>query len=128
MSRVPAIGPKPRPGDKSRRAELEALYAELPSLSCRGLCTDSCGPISMSRIEWQRICRRSRSETLTLLPDMTCPMLDDGRCSVYDIRPMICRLWGLVETMTCPWGCKPDRYLTHEEGGEFLRRAMEIGT
>lgn len=110
-------------------ADLDALYAELPTIACKGQCWDSCGPISMSRIEWLRITTRlgytprqqidpERPETLT------CPMLKDHRCSVYELRPMICRLWGIVESMPCPWGCRPQpRYLTHREGHDFLLRA-----
>ena len=79
----------------------------------------------MSRVEWQRICKRLGEERKAV--DINCPMLDNGRCSVYDIRPMICRLWGIVETMLCHHGCKPDRVLTAEEGFEFLQRAAEIG-
>lgn len=121
------VGPASRPGDKKRRTQLEALYAELPSMECRGLCSESCGPVMMSRLEWQAICRRIGREpraTATL----TCPMLSEHRCTVYDIRPTICRLWGLVddETMRCPHGCVPDRWLTREEGYAFLRRAREI--
>jgi Fe-S-cluster containining protein len=29
--------------------------------------------------------------------DYTRPALVDGRCSVYDVRPMICRVWRLFE-------------------------------
>jgi hypothetical protein len=127
MSRLPQVGPKPRPGDKRRRAELDALYAELPALSCRGLCQESCGPIFMSRVEWQRICK-SVGEERKADDSLTCPLLTaGGTCEVYQVRPMICRLWGLVETMPCPWGCKPERYLTQDEGHEFLERTGEIG-
>lgn len=56
-----------------------------------------------------------------------CPALDFvGRCSVYEHRPMICRLWGLVEDMPCHYGCKPERYLTRAEGHDFLTRLQEI--
>lgn len=58
----------------------------------------------------------------TVDADLTCSLLRDDRCSVYDIRPSICRLWGLVESMPCLWGCKPDRYLTDPEGHAFLTR------
>lgn len=52
-----------------------------------------------------------------------CPALDFiGRCSVYEIRPLICRLWGVVETMKCHYGCEPERYLTDEEGKVFFAR------
>jgi hypothetical protein len=128
VARLPVIGPKPIPGDKRRRLELDALYAELPRLDCRGLCAESCGPIVTTRVEWQRICRAAGYEPKALVgvDGLTCPLLKDNRCTVYEVRPLICRLWGLVETMPCLWGCKPERYLTHEEGLEFLTRAAEI--
>jgi Fe-S-cluster containining protein len=77
----------------------------------------------MGRIEWQRVCRAQGERKADSL---TCPYLEEERCTVYEVRPLICRLWGLVESMPCPWGCKPERYLTHEEGHELLARAAEI--
>jgi Fe-S-cluster containining protein len=78
----------------------------------------------MGRVEWQRICKRVGHEPRAT--SLTCPLLQNARCSVYLIRPMICRLWGLVETMPCLWGCVPERYLTREEGFEFLARAARL--
>lgn len=107
---------------------LDALYAELPRLDCQGRCQESCGPILMSRIEWQRIQRRTGQRAPKLRADLTCPFLSAvGRCTVYGVRPMICRLWGLVPSMPCVFGCQPERWLTEEQGREYLRRANEIG-
>lgn len=127
MARLPVVGPKPIPGDKRRRQALQDLYAELPALECKRLCSESCGPVFMVRVEWQRICRVLGEERQGDPGTLVCPILEEGRCAAYDVRPTICRLWGMVETMKCPWGCIPDRYLTHEEGLEFLVRAGEIG-
>jgi hypothetical protein len=82
---------------------------------CKGLCAESCGPIEASQAE-----RRLLTSHGVRLPsiedalmdmlaggDGNCPALKDGRCTVYDVRPTICRLWGVVEGMPCPWGCKP---------------------
>jgi hypothetical protein len=112
--------------DLARQAALDALYRELPTLDCQRQCQDCCGPIAMSRVEWQRICRK-----LGHVPrgadDLVCPMLQQGLCSVYHIRPVICRLWGVTETLPCPWGCQPQpRYLTHEEGLVYCARADYI--
>ena len=52
----------------------------------------------------------------------------DRRCAVYEVRPMICRLWGLVERMPCPFGCRPEGgLLSDEEGARLLREANRIG-
>ena len=34
---------------------------------------------------------------------LTCPLLDKhGKCMVYTVRPMICRLFGSAKSMKCP--------------------------
>jgi uncharacterized protein len=110
---------------------LDGLYAELPQLDCKRLCQGCCGPVRMSRVEWERIIARvgRRPEPTTeQAARLDCPLLTAaGLCSVYDVRPLICRLWGLVPAMACPFGCVPERWLTDEEGHDLLRRADEIG-
>lgn len=52
---------------------------------------------------------------------LTCPLLNpDGKCSVYADRPAICRIWGVVKEMRCPFGCKPKRWMTKAESFEIL--------
>lgn len=113
--------PNPRLQDE----RLDALYAELPSIECRGKCFDSCGPIEMSVRE------RARIETLSgpvTCHGIVCNKLVNNRCSVYSIRPMICRLWGLIESLPCHYGCRPEGgLLSNEEGFRFIARALDIG-
>lgn len=111
---------------RDRVADLEQLYAELSQIQCKGRCAESCGPIAMSPLERQRLKERG-IEITPLTP--TCPALTQiGLCSVYDVRPMICRLWGLVEQMTCPWGCRPEGgFLDDATARRLLRRADVVG-
>ena len=44
---------------------------------------------------------------------------DRRRCSVYDRRPLICRLYGTSELMRCE-GCTPERYLSEKETEEII--------
>lgn len=106
----------------TKRRALDALYAELPRLNCQGKCAESCGPIAMSPLELDRIVERTGSEPTFDRLTLTCSLLRVERRTVYPIRPAICRLWGLVESMPCPWGCKPERYLTDAQGHAFLSR------
>lgn len=103
---------------------LDALYAGLPKLECKRLCSECCGPILMGAVEWDRIIARlgyRPTPTEQQASDLDCPMLKNGECSVYSIRPAICRLWGLVPSMRCPHGCEPERVLTEAEAHEFMR-------
>lgn len=86
---------------------LEALYASLPSIDCRMLCHPACGPIVMSAREHERLAREHGARETDA--DLVCPYLEraSGLCGAYEVRPMICRLWGVVETMRYEWGCVP---------------------
>ncbi len=116
---------------RDRAGELDALYATLPALECRGRCQDSCGPIDMSATERRRI--TGRGVDIPPLRDAalvkSCPALTVlGTCRVYEVRPLLCRLWGLVEKMACPYGCLPEGgWLDDATAGELLRRSLDIG-
>lgn len=112
-------------------AALDALWATLPAMDCRGDCWDSCGPIRMSEPERARIVAAGGPT----IPDAhvrdgayVCPALTMfHQCGVYDLRPTICRLWGLVESMPCTFGCRPEGGLIPDaQGYEVLARSLEI--
>ncbi len=104
---------------------LDALYAALPTILCKKQCQASCGVIVMTRVEWLRLQRYMGyrpKDKCTLV----CPLLRRGCCSVYPVRPLICRLWGVSELMPCPWGCIPERWVTDAEGTAWIRRVEEL--
>ena|SRR2546421_5752017 len=106
-----------------RRLALEKLYLTLPRLNCQRTCQDACGPILFQGEEGNRIAARVGGRPRAI-DAARCPLLTrDGRCTVYDIRPMICRLWGLTRAMACPWGCVPERWLGEDEARALLAQA-----
>lgn len=77
----------------------------------------------MGRLEWDAMMRYLDGDVPPVDPErpLRCPLLtEDGRCSAYQVRPLVCRQWGVGEDMKCPWGCEPERYLTEEETAEML--------
>jgi Fe-S-cluster containining protein len=52
-----------------------------------------------------------------------CRFLLAGRCSIYSMRPAICRLFGAVDhpMLRCPHGCRPEKYLTDAESRAILK-------
>lgn len=111
--------------------KLAAIYARIPDVECRGLCQEACGPIAMSQSEAQAIRDRVGARVrlvgdgpqvyLTNARTLTCPLLNpDGKCSVYANRPAICRIFGAVQAMACPHGCRPKKWMTREESYEVL--------
>lgn len=125
---------------------LEELYATLPTMQCQGKCQTCCGPIDMSLAERMRIEERGvaippmsdariqlwednhKFDPLTGEP-LFCPALnlETGGCNVYDVRPMVCRLWGAAESMPCPHGCQPTKMLSDNEALALLMESMKIG-
>lgn len=109
---------------------LEELWADIPPMECKGLCTDSCGPIEVSDAERAKLAARGVKlpdvvDQLTELASVglaryRCPALVDGRCSVYEVRPTICRLWGSVPEMPCRFGCQPKGGLLSSAAGRRL--------
>lgn len=114
------------PNPRRQNAKLDELYAGLPKIQCQGFCSASCGPIGMSLRERERA-EQAGGRELPIIRQGSCPMLVDRRCSIYEVRPMTCRLWGMVEAMRCPYGCQPERLLTDEEGKRLLEGAEAIG-
>lgn len=121
---------------KRADAELEAIYAEVPDmLDCKGLCHDSCGPINLTKREYQRIdmcgVQIPAVSEVVNKPSWSCPALtSDNRCSVYDVRPLICRLYGSVDiqSLKCQHGCVPKGgFLSKEKAAELVQRTVEVG-
>lgn len=107
---------------------LERIYRAVPTVECRGLCAQSCGPIDMSdaernRIEARGVTMPKREQLMDNIIERgtcDCPALVDERCSIYDDRPLICRLWGAVESMPCPHGCTVTPGLLMDTGARTL--------
>jgi Fe-S-cluster containining protein len=108
---------------------LERIYRSVPHVACKKLCAAYCGPVEMSVEERRRI--EARGVIIPPIPEAVqqiiggertadCPALVDGRCSVYEDRPLICRLWGAVESLPCPYGCEVTPGLLMDDGAQSL--------
>lgn len=118
---------------KPQEDKLEAIYVKLPTIECKGLCHGCCGPVAMTRLEWKRLKSFVGKTNKQIGPckgkeGLTCPLLtDEKRCSAYSVRPLICRLWGLVKEMKCPHGCEPTRWLPDAEARQIINEMEEAG-
>ena len=117
---------EPSPIQTRAAWELEELYTSLPRLACRQLCGDTCGPITMSALEWSRL--TSAHGERACGDDLVCPYLEreSGRCGAYEVRPLACRLGGATATLRCAFGCEPERVLTEVEVEDLIARVEAI--
>lgn len=120
-------------------AALDALYEQLPKIECRGLCWNSCGPIDMSDAERQRI-RETHDIEIVPFTHVAAEMWDDDsplhckalgplhQCKVYEVRPLICRVWGIADSMRCDHGCTPEGgWMPDDQVMVLLMTAYKIG-
>jgi Fe-S-cluster containining protein len=118
-------------------AELDKLYSSLPALTCKGLCHVSCGVVAASELEHRRITAagstitppagETDSKDTSSVALANCPALGPLRnCTIYDIRPLICRVWGLGDRLRCPFGCVPDRVLSSVEVWDLIARIEQL--
>jgi len=105
---------------------LAAIYAKVPKLVCRGLCSESCGPIAASQLEVARL-EHASGKKLSVDSELTCSALSGGRCSAYEARPLICRLFGTVRGMRCPHGCAPEHWLSDGKAKRLLKQSVAVG-
>ena len=99
-------------------ARLDALYARLPTIACRGRCAEACSAIPLSDLEATRLQARTGTLPRTIARDdhQSCVYLTaERRCRVYAERPLMCRAYGLLKRLSCPYGCVPDRWLSDLE-------------
>lgn len=102
----------------------------MPTIDCKGLCNDQCSVIPVSDRDLVRLRavvnpRSTRVATgisiLAVDHHGKCRLLADGRCTAYQARPTICRLYGVAEGLECPHGCEPSRKLTRCEAAQLMR-------
>lgn len=121
-------------------AEIDALLATVPSFPCKPGCADCCGPIHYSRLEFYR-CVKASGRSLEQVReqikknvargDHRCPFLDrkSNQCSIYAVRPAICRIFGSTSQLRCPhgYGPKVEDMLSEERSREILAKVKELG-
>lgn len=106
-------------------AKLDALYAQLPPIVCQGRCAVGCGGgIWLTDAEARRLQLATHRKPRTTDATGRCVYLTaDDQCSAYAVRPLACRVWGVVKMLSCMHGCVPDRWLAETE---FVRLAREV--
>lgn len=117
---------------RSFRAAIRKVWAEVPSIECKGLCVASCGPIDecVHPIEKELITLETGvAPNFARNPHEACPMLtSQGLCSIHENRPLICRMFGVASDpiMACPYGCKPKITVTNHEARGLYAKLQRI--
>lgn len=94
--------------------KIKEIYSKIEPLECQGLCYNTCGIIPVSKLEIKHIEQKTR-KPIPKTGGLDCPYLKNQKCSIYEDRPAICRLFGVTRKLHCEHGCRPQRWMTDEE-------------
>ncbi|HUS80916.1 MAG TPA: YkgJ family cysteine cluster protein [Armatimonadota bacterium] len=105
--------------DEKIGAMVLELREQIPQVECIEGCHDCCGPAPCTH--WER-------ERMGAPPDPaqgrddaqpgSCRWLGPSGCTVYEERPMVCRLYGVVEGLACPHQCRPTKGARLAQGAQ----------
>lgn len=107
---------------------MDDLYQQIPIMKCVEGCSDCCGAVPFSDKEWEKVKDRpKRKEDGSL----ACKFLINNKCSIYEDRPYICRIFGTtkgVKELECPHGRKPLFPIPAERSESLTAKYMEEKT
>lgn len=104
------------------------IYRQIPSFKCKPSCTDCCGPVPLSPWEAEQLGIPGQKLTPTKPGTLRCTFASETGCTVYDKRPMLCRLFGTTDhpLMTCPHGCRPKKLLTKAKASRLTNQHYKL--
>jgi len=77
-------------------------YPKLPIMQCDDGCGECCGFAPCSRQEFNNIKSYIVQHGIEpIRQGATCPLYQNGTCSVYPVRPFVCRLFGHCSDLVC---------------------------
>lgn len=110
-------------------SKLAEVYKQIPAAICPPGCGQCCGPTFPSLAELRHIqawCDAHHvvfKDFLAIAEDGNCPYLaPDKGCTIYPVRPFICRLLGASIDLPCPVGkCQTTRLLNKPQSGALYK-------
>lgn len=108
---------------KKEIAEIRAMIPESPK--CIDGCTTCCGNVPWAEVEWQEI---DDHRVAPAANPLQCPYSVNGGCDVHESRPIICRLFTLVDNpkMTCPHGVRPKKLIPKKIERRIMQRYDQL--
>jgi Fe-S-cluster containining protein len=107
-------------------SKLMNIYNQIPKSSCPPGCGKCCGILYPSLAEIRNIkdwCLQHNREfkEFTMIVEDDCPYLSPGKeCSIYPVRPFLCRILGVSKDLPCPLKkCNAGKLLNHSQSSHI---------
>lgn len=115
--------------DMAAVRQMDKLYQKIPKIKCKGLCTESCGLIHMSKLEFNRLSIAIQKVFAYKPEDELCPAP-----RMTDVAPMksgrssaASGVSWMTPKMRCPHGCEADSILSDAEARKLIKESLWIG-
>lgn len=112
--------------------KLEQTYKQIPSSKCPNDCGKCCGILFPSLAELRNIkewCVAHHVEyrDFNYQLGIDCPYLArDKSCSIYPVRPFLCRIYGVSKELPCKW-CTPEKILNRNQSANLYNQIYMQG-
>ena len=105
--------------------EIEDLYELVPSFQCKPGCIECCvdfGVPSRTRVEEERIGEYVKTHGVERhqVTGLRCPYVTASGCAIYEVRPLICRLYGTSPNYRCRLRVQPVSLLHEDEEADIF--------
>jgi len=78
---------------------------KLPKMQCDDGCGGCCGVVPVTEKEFEVVIKYILENEITPIDNgVNCPLYMNGKCSIYPVRPLLCKLFGHTDAMKCPRG------------------------
>lgn len=107
--------------------------------NCRPDCSECCGPVPISIHIYKKFRHLAENITETfpfvsneifVINDIKCAFLKDNRCLIYKFRPKVCRKYGTIPELRCPYididGRIRDKPIIESINAEVDRKINEL--
>jgi len=106
--------------------EIEDLYELIPAFQCKPGCIECCeefGVPSRTQMEDERIKKYVRANGLEShqRTGLRCPYVTAAGCAIYEVRPLICRLYGTSPNYLCKVRVQPVQLLHEDEEADIFK-------
>ncbi len=100
------------------------MKLRLPQMRCDTGCGACCGPVMCTEAEYEAIARHITARFIAPRDNgFTCPFYQHGCCAIYEVRPVICQVFGHSEKLVCGKG-----YNTNVPDRDIRRAVRRNGT
>lgn len=137
---------------KFKIRKMRDIWSRVPEVHCKGLCGDTvCTNVPLMPVEHRFLSERygavhhiqivrhldETTGAVVVAPTLGvstdpdhagCPFYRQNRCSIYEDRPLMCRIYGhpVGELAGCPHGCRVERPMRRGRVRELCELLLQV--